>query len=442
MRRLASPTLILLGVALLPVAWGEPRGTSDPAPVSVGPHHGCGILDEGAVWCWGKDDRGQASPPDGAFLQISAGSSHTCALDSGAHPVCWGSNDRGQSRPPEEILGASFLQISAGEAHTCGVLQDGSVRCWGCRESAASNTALLPRDEGQCTPPNGTFKQVSAGHGQTCGVRADGIVACWGSNASGCATPPTGKFVQVSATQYRTCGLRDDGTLTCWGRGPYGESTPPPGEFQQVATGAWHTCGLRSNGTVACWGNDRRGQCNAPGGVFTGISASGEHACGVAANGTVTCWGDNQDGQSSPYATPPDTGIRALVEQATRAPELLQELSVVLICPSPDALENSPDLAIIRVTRGRKLTLVNDWGQHPNPTLARDRDLPPEQYQQLLDALLSVDWSALVGVREPAADLQVSHSERPGALLVKLPAEPLCTAAWRAVLSSLRIPGI
>lgn len=129
------------------------------------------------------------------------------------------------------------------------------------------------------------------------------------------------------------------------------------------------------------------------------------------------------------------------MEEATRVPDLLQGLSVVLICPTPDLLEHTPGVATIRVTRGRKLTLVNDWGQRSNPVLARDRDLPPGPYQRLLDALLSVDWSAVAaGDRGPAADLQVSHADRPGALLVKLPAEPLCTAAWRAVLSSLRIP--
>jgi hypothetical protein len=85
---------------------------------------------------------------------------------------------------------------------------------------------------------------------------------------------------------------------------------------------------------------------------------------------------------------------------------------------------------------------VNDWGQRSNPVLARDGDLPPGQYQRLLDAPLSVQWSPVGGDRGSAADLQVSHADRPGALLVKLPAEPLCTAAWRAVLSSLRIPGI
>lgn len=146
MRRLARASIVLLGVALLPVARGGPSRASGPGritadrkvvAVSVGPHHGCGILD------------------------------------------------------------------------------DGAVRCWGCRESAVSDTPLLPGDEGQCTPPDGRFTQVSAGYGQTCGVRADGTVACWGSNASGCATPPEGEFLQVCATRYRTCGLREGGTLAC-----------------------------------------------------------------------------------------------------------------------------------------------------------------------------------------------------------------------------------
>ncbi len=37
--------------------------------------------------------------------------------------VCWGNDENGQATPPE----GSFDSVSVGEAHTCGVRSDGSV---------------------------------------------------------------------------------------------------------------------------------------------------------------------------------------------------------------------------------------------------------------------------------------------------------------------------
>ena len=55
---------------------------------------------------------GQASPPDGEFVEIAAGYWHTCGLHADGSVECWGSGDpgdpvdvngvhQGQSDPPE-----------------------------------------------------------------------------------------------------------------------------------------------------------------------------------------------------------------------------------------------------------------------------------------------------------------------------------------------------
>ena len=260
--------------------------------VSAGGDHTCGILETGAVACWGLDDEGQSTPPAGTFTTVSAGADHTCGiLDTGA-VACWGLDDEGQSTPPA----GTFTTVSAGADHTCGILDTGAVACWGLD------------DEGQSTPPAGTFTTVSAGADHTCGILETGVVACWGLDDDGQSAPPAGIFTTVSAGADHTCGILETGVVACWGLDDDGQSAPPAGIFTTVSAGADHTCGILETGVVACWGLDDDGQSAPPAGTFTTISAGADHTCGIFETGVVACWGLDDDGQSAPpgRATTPD----------------------------------------------------------------------------------------------------------------------------------------
>lgn len=104
---------------------GNGDDTADPilSPVSVvglprsavstscGAHHSCALLDDGSVWCWGRNSHGQLGNGDekgenkphavpvvglqGAATWIAAGGHHTCAIVLNA-VVCWGNNEDGQ----------------------------------------------------------------------------------------------------------------------------------------------------------------------------------------------------------------------------------------------------------------------------------------------------------------------------------------------------------
>ena len=52
---------------------------------------------------WVKERaEGQAAPPRGErFTAIDAGAAHTCGLRGDGSAVCWGNNDTGQATPPE-----------------------------------------------------------------------------------------------------------------------------------------------------------------------------------------------------------------------------------------------------------------------------------------------------------------------------------------------------
>ena len=73
-----------------------------------------------------------------AFILISSGEDYSCALRDDGNAVCWGRNNYGQATPPEN---ERFMSISSGPEHTCGLKDDGSAVCWG------------NNSEGQASPP-------------------------------------------------------------------------------------------------------------------------------------------------------------------------------------------------------------------------------------------------------------------------------------------------
>ena len=129
---------------------------------------------------------------------VSAGFQHTCAIQDdgrefGGRVVCWGSDSHGQASPPD----GHFVQVSAGQFHSCGVQVDETVKCWGAPGLGAS--------------PPGLFLQVSSGSRHSCGILKDGTVRCWGKNTDGQSDAPMGKYVQVSSGKDHSCALRDNG---------------------------------------------------------------------------------------------------------------------------------------------------------------------------------------------------------------------------------------
>jgi len=125
----------------------------------------------------------QASPPHlkvSNYSSISAGGHHTCAIrSSDSSAVCWGGNDLGQATAPD----GKFKAISTGGKTSCGINSDGEVQCWG------------ENNEGQASPPSGkNFEAVSVGFAHACAVEkmagnATGRAHCWGRNKDGQASP-------------------------------------------------------------------------------------------------------------------------------------------------------------------------------------------------------------------------------------------------------------
>jgi alpha-tubulin suppressor-like RCC1 family protein len=177
-----------------------------------GGDHTCAVAtdDGGArrVYCWGRNDAGQTGQPlatsssrqptivEGALAPnaLSIGRSHSCASTDDGALLCWGANDRGQlgdgsfaariaPRPVNDVTDVTDLG-SMGAAHSCS-LSDGIAQCWGSNQfgqlgsgDVGGQRALPARVAGE------DWSELATNGEHVCGIR-DGDVLCFGRNDAG-----------------------------------------------------------------------------------------------------------------------------------------------------------------------------------------------------------------------------------------------------------------
>jgi len=306
--------------------------------ISVGGFHTCGVVTNGEVKCWGRNEVGQlgmgltnanangkwAVAALGNVLDISAGYEHTCALHFDGTVSCWGYNNAGQlgngnknnSWSPVTVPGlTNVIAISAGMYHTCAVRSDYTAVCWG-----AGDYGVL-------------------GNGLTVGSLSPTPVL----NLAG--------IVAISASAFNTCVLLNDSTMRCWGddtRGEVGNGYSSTSEFlTPQSTGLTNVTSIDQNsarkndGTLWFWGANEYGQAGTgekvPGepanieyhspiqvlGISNAasISRAGVATCAAMTDGTARCWGTNSSGSLGlgtndnsfiPVAVPGLTGVSTL----------------------------------------------------------------------------------------------------------------------------------
>ena len=263
-----------------------------------GGEHTCGLLDNGAPVCWGRNDAGQTATPVGyRFTDIAVGGRHTCALRRDGVPVCWGADEDGQSSPPRF---QRFTKLAAGPDFTCGLKANGTADCWGAFTESGGSAFFRER-----------LRSLSAGDAHVCGVTADGV-SCWGANESGQATPPAavGRSKTVAAGRAHACALAIRGGVSCWGADESGQASPPAEtRFRSISAGGDLTCGIRSDDRAAvCWGEGAAASETdvQTGERFISIYANQQHACVIREDdGLPTCWGSDEHGQASPPSESP-----------------------------------------------------------------------------------------------------------------------------------------
>lgn len=236
---------------------------------------------------------GDAGPPPGEpFVAIGAGDAHSCGLRRDGAVFCWGANDRGQlgdrtttMRPSPVAVAdlASATALALGDAFSCALTDTGGVHCWGDDQrlqlgvtGVESRPAALPVDG--VSDATG----LAAGAAHACAVTAAEVL-CWGA-----------------------------GTRGQLGNGTTDRAMPRPvtglGSVSALALGAEHSCAV-SMDVARCWGAGTEGQLGdgamadrtAPADVraladVVGVAAGAAHSCAIA-GGAVRCWGANPDGR-------------------------------------------------------------------------------------------------------------------------------------------------
>jgi alpha-tubulin suppressor-like RCC1 family protein len=124
------------------------NSTGNFSDVSIMWGHGCAVMTNGTIACWGNDDNGalgnaasgtQYSPDEtntSGYIKVTVGFQFSCALHENGSIACWGRDLFGQvgngasggPTAPETISGSNmFVDLASGADHACGLLVNGSV---------------------------------------------------------------------------------------------------------------------------------------------------------------------------------------------------------------------------------------------------------------------------------------------------------------------------
>ncbi len=281
------------------------------ASAAASAFHSCAAMQDGTVWCWGRnlqgpvdpssvvdDSRGPA-PVDGidSVVSVAVGLRDTCARHADDQISCWGDNDDFQLLSEDEGAGPyisgpypDLEEFGLGFYHGC--MRTGSdVSCWGRNNWGQLAEPIGPSSaEPRAVPLPGAAEALAVAREHSCAL-VEGSVYCWGRNAfnqiSGESTAtyavPTeiepvweGQVLRLFAQGYTTCVETEDSALWCWGGNAGGHlgvqgaenGVPlwPPQRIAaldelelplaQIGVGSQHLCAVLDSEAVSCWGNN------------------------------------------------------------------------------------------------------------------------------------------------------------------------------------------
>jgi alpha-tubulin suppressor-like RCC1 family protein len=283
--------------------------------VAAGYEYTCGLAADSTAYCWGDNLVGQlgngadgSDVPDSVpapvsgglkFASLVAAHAHSCGLLANGAAYCWGLNGYGElgngstsqtpiTSPVAVSGGLTFTALAAGSLHTCGLGNDSLAYCWGNNDyGALGDSSTTSRSVPTAVAGGLKFVALATGAIHTCGITGAGAAYCWGSNFSGALGDSSGNPLQTTPVAVRASGLT----------------------FTAITAGSDHTCARATSGEIYCWGNSFTGQVGpmvpigavalvpTPVGLAGDAVAAGyEHTCALTSTGAL-CWGHNQFGQ-------------------------------------------------------------------------------------------------------------------------------------------------
>lgn len=336
------------------------RDERPPRPVTAifaGHQHACALLDDGALYCWGRNDRGQCGQLDRPRVRCSA-----------REPDCepYEGDDHRTWRPARVEALAAAQSAALGESVSCAVTTDGALHCWGYHGAMRGEFSRARVDEMRVVRPVLGLnhpRHVHLGQRGGCVASDTGDVRCFDAGALEPETLRAFRGIRaVFAGTYQVCGWDGGESLRCH---DINQSLTNGGveHARFVATNpvGWaprhngrEVCAWTAQGRVECggdWGGYAHGRqrLRAVQGLrdVVQVSAGEAHVCARSRDGAVWCWGNNGYGQ---------LGDGTTVERnvAVRVERLPEAVSIVTGAFFTCAL----------VRDGRVLCWgANEWGQ-------------------------------------------------------------------------------
>lgn len=259
-----------------------PTDVHGPARLAAGSSHSLYLHDDGYVYAWGNNARGQLGDgtttssnvpvrvtADGALdgvrlVEVAAGSAHSLALADDGTVYAWGDGASGQLgtgtvdgsavpvRVGGDLEGRRVVQVYAGGTEAAStslaVTDDGALLTWG--RNLEGRLGLERDREGEVVPwptlVGGALDglqvvRASAGHLNGTALTADGLAYAWGSRAHGAIGAGAASGVQHGPTPVSTAGVLSGARLV------------------DVAGGFGRTVAIDDRGLVYGWGAGRNG---------------------------------------------------------------------------------------------------------------------------------------------------------------------------------------
>lgn len=187
-------------------------GLEGPTQLALAAAHGCALLDNGTVRCWGSNEAGQllGSAPDrcgsyrcarraietgvGSVKQVAAAGNRTCVLTLDGRVACAGALTTGTSFELKPVAIDEVEQLALGASHSCARRTDGAVWCWGEADRGQLGVRIdtpCPRGSGTCSIAPleialpAPARSIALGGDSSCALLTDGSVRCWGRNDHG-----------------------------------------------------------------------------------------------------------------------------------------------------------------------------------------------------------------------------------------------------------------
>ena len=330
-------------------------------PVVAAWSHSLAIAEDGSLWSWGRNHRGQLGlghttdqnapvrvGTDTDWIAVAGGNSHSIALK--ADGTLWVAGDNGwgqlgiagEEHATFQRVGTDndWVAIAAGDDFTLAIKADRSLWAWGRNRFGQLGIGNVPDRDVPTRVEGEGWVQVAAGSDHTVAVKANGTLWTWGDDTYGQlgSDPGTG-FVtrprQVGAANDwllasagpgggATLAIKTDRTLWAWGRNISGElglgNIEGPTSPQQVgqanhwvdvSTGAGFTIALDANGFLWSTGANSRGKLgiNEPGehnryelvqalgSAWEFVSTGESHTLAIGPDGLLYAWGSNEFGK-------------------------------------------------------------------------------------------------------------------------------------------------